>query len=483
MNPKPPFLKDLFELIKQVWAPFAGFVSAIIFIGNFIELWKGNEATYTILIAILGLFVLLLALIWIGFSQVDSKDKLILPNKKGIFHPRYPFLYKMARFSLSTMILISLVGGYLLWEKSKNTENEVVILISKFDGPNPQDYRVTEIIWEHLSASLQNYNDVTLTLFQNGIITSYEQAEIEGKNYNATIVIWGWYGITDENARIVIHYDILREFVNVPHGFRSKIITNDSDVTEFKKFFTQDELAKEITFLSLTTVGLVRYSFQDWDGAIFSFKESQKFTSITNNIELTQSFIDQSINAKNLENIKQGTSENPSIPVEVFYASMDIPQGTKISESFLSTLSIPAENVTSTMYTSQESQDIIGKISKFPLDQGVVITETMVTDYLDLFYLLPITPEPPELQIWIGGEKVKILKLGNFPDIVGTVRINYLDCYENPTRLSSVIYSFLNGDQIDLIARDDSSYWVLVDETISGKECWVISHYLNLDIK
>lgn len=66
--------------------------------------------------------------------------------------------------------------------------------------------------------------------------------------------------------------------------------------------------------------------------------------------------------------------------VNVFYAAQNIPQGAKITEDVLATLQIPQENVVSVMYTQDELPLLLNKIAKFPLDQGVVITESMVSD-------------------------------------------------------------------------------------------------------
>lgn len=73
-------------------------------------------------------------------------------------------------------------------------------------------------------------------------------------------------------------------------------------------------------------------------------------------------------------------SEDQTIYVEVYYAAQNIPQGGRITPDVLATLTIPQENVVSVMYTKDELPFLADKIAKLPLDQGVVITESMVTD-------------------------------------------------------------------------------------------------------
>lgn len=66
--------------------------------------------------------------------------------------------------------------------------------------------------------------------------------------------------------------------------------------------------------------------------------------------------------------------------VDIYYAAQNIPQGAPITEDVLATLSIPQEKVVTVMYTRDELPFLADKIAKLPLDQGVVITESMVTD-------------------------------------------------------------------------------------------------------
>lgn len=67
--------------------------------------------------------------------------------------------------------------------------------------------------------------------------------------------------------------------------------------------------------------------------------------------------------------------------VEVFIAAQNIPQGGAITEAVLTTMRIPQENVISVMFTRDElAQLTTNKIARYPLEQGVVITEGMVVD-------------------------------------------------------------------------------------------------------
>lgn len=64
--------------------------------------------------------------------------------------------------------------------------------------------------------------------------------------------------------------------------------------------------------------------------------------------------------------------------VDIYYAAQNIPQGGRITEDVLSTLSIPQDKVVSVMFTRDELPFLVDKFAKLPLEQGVVITEGMV---------------------------------------------------------------------------------------------------------
>ena len=63
---------------------------------------------------------------------------------------------------------------------------------------------------------------------------------------------------------------------------------------------------------------------------------------------------------------------------EVYFAAQNIPQGTTITQEMLGTFSIPPENVAEVMFTRGEEGALVGQAARFTLDQGVIITSSMV---------------------------------------------------------------------------------------------------------
>ena len=72
--------------------------------------------------------------------------------------------------------------------------------------------------------------------------------------------------------------------------------------------------------------------------------------------------------------------EQQPTTVQVYVAGQNIPQGKEITDDLLATINIPQDKVAAVMYTTNEKEALVGKFAKYPLDQGVVITESMVVD-------------------------------------------------------------------------------------------------------
>ncbi len=67
-----------------------------------------------------------------------------------------------------------------------------------------------------------------------------------------------------------------------------------------------------------------------------------------------------------------------AVLTEVFYAAQNIPQGTTITSEMLGRFSIPPENVAEVMFTASEESALVGQTARLSLDQGTLITSSMV---------------------------------------------------------------------------------------------------------
>lgn len=65
---------------------------------------------------------------------------------------------------------------------------------------------------------------------------------------------------------------------------------------------------------------------------------------------------------------------------QVYYAAQNIPQGTEITQDMLGTFSLPPENVAEVMFEVGEEANLVGQRARFSLDQGALITSSMIGD-------------------------------------------------------------------------------------------------------
>ncbi|NOY97771.1 MAG: hypothetical protein GXP40_01005 [Chloroflexi bacterium] len=83
----------------------------------------------------------------------------------------------------------------------------------------------------------------------------------------------------------------------------------------------------------------------------------------------------------------------PSL-VEVVVAGQNIPQGGVIADDALTTVLLPQDKVVAVMFTNDQRGQLVDKIAKYPIEQGVMITRPMIVDTV-----ADIAPSGPE---WVS---------------------------------------------------------------------------------
>jgi Flp pilus assembly protein CpaB len=111
--------------------------------------------------------------------------------------------------------------------------------------------------------------------------------------------------------------------------------------------------------------------------------------------------------------------------LDVIVAGQAIPRASIIKEDVLGTIQIPEDKIVEGMIT--DPNEVIGKLAKYPLEQGVPITKNMLADSV--------------LQIAQGGSEAARL----VPPGMTAISIPI-------TRLSSAAYAIRDGDHVNVIA-------------------------------
>lgn len=127
------------------------------------------------------------------------------------------------------------------------------------------------------------------------------------------------------------------------------------------------------------------------------------------------------------QNVDGGASgvPTPSL-VEVVVAGQNISQGSTITEETLATVLLPQDKVVAVMFTVDQKDQLINKVAKYPLEQGVMITRPMV------------------------GNPGEIASTG--PDWVSLISPGMTAMAVPTTRLSSVAYGVADGAHVNVIA-------------------------------
>lgn len=65
--------------------------------------------------------------------------------------------------------------------------------------------------------------------------------------------------------------------------------------------------------------------------------------------------------------------------VKILIAKQSIPYGAKITEELLTTAELPPDKVLAAYFTEAEKDNLVGKIARYPIEQGTFLSEALVT--------------------------------------------------------------------------------------------------------
>jgi len=250
------------------------FIALIVVAAVLIQLWKGDVRSTAIAVLAIVFGGAWLVCLYVAIGRTAA---LVVTGKGTPKHPRWQRWALVGAAAIPLLILSGL--GYRHIKAPRIPK--VVLLIATFDGPDPQKYRVTETVLARLRAALAPHNDVKVEALGRAITEEEGStvARTEGQARKATIVIWGWYGATAEVVPLSMHFEILRPPEYMPQlGPETSGQLRMAPLAELDGFVLQPRLSAEMSYLSLFTVGMIRYAAYDWDGAIISFSDALRET-------------------------------------------------------------------------------------------------------------------------------------------------------------------------------------------------------------
>ncbi|MBK7318902.1 tetratricopeptide repeat protein [Candidatus Villigracilis affinis] len=277
---------DLSSILKTIWAPIVSLAGTVTLVVQFIELWRGDQNTVTLIIAIMGALLILAGLIWVGFGRITFEvPDFVSPGKNKLKSDwRYSKGIRQLAFAgIIAYFITGGVSGYLLVRHRQELEAKTIILIAKFDGPE-ENYGLTDELLEQLDDALTGYEDVQVVRL--GEVVTVEKgskyARKIGERYLADIVIWGWYRPT-ENPNVTIHVENL-----VPKQIEiidaSEQLKPASSSRELESFVLQQSIGEQMSSMVLIISGYAYYVAEDYQEALSRFERALALQAPSNEL-------------------------------------------------------------------------------------------------------------------------------------------------------------------------------------------------------
>jgi len=266
-------LQSIFSRVTQWlgWLPPVA-SCAITAVGGFKLIQGEIEQLTAILLA--GGFVSLLSIclyIWLKGSRINGSVNSVPSVKQYSKKTR-----KLAFVGLFVVALLMVVSGRNWYHQQSLLKNQVVVLVANFENPQDEKWGVTKDIIHQLEEALEEYDDVEVQAL-NEEITAQEGIKVaraKGEKHHADIVLWGWYQDTSSHAKVTVKFEVLEKLRSLS-SVQTEPLTQE--IAKLKSFEIQTQLSKEMSYLTLFTIGLVRYEAKDYDAAIARFTKALAF--------------------------------------------------------------------------------------------------------------------------------------------------------------------------------------------------------------
>lgn len=205
-----------------------------------------------------------------------TKNKSLVRIKRVTWQSRFPLL--------GVIILLWIPTFIKLWHhpmvpnvETATTNNtpintapmkSVSVVVAEFQGPNPEQYGVTQILTDGLERLPSKGIDLKIEHLRE-LIDSKESAERRGRELNAKIVIWGNYMANESHAQVTANFTMPDSPSFLP--YISNPTTIRSSIAQLRSFTIQDKISTRMRYLTLLTSALAVYVAGDYAEAAKKF--------------------------------------------------------------------------------------------------------------------------------------------------------------------------------------------------------------------
>jgi len=171
---------------------------------------------------------------------------------------------------ISILIMFLLYLGFQAYQII-STDKLIVIVTDFSEEGNPasSDRTTSQLIVEKLQQTIGSQGGIEIVPVFESVEDLSSQSAIEiGRRHRATIVIWGWYTVRQNEVLINPRLEILTsDPVLQPFRLDRQIVPRSS----FESFDFELALSDEYSYLSAFTIGTIRYSQKRYEDAIESY--------------------------------------------------------------------------------------------------------------------------------------------------------------------------------------------------------------------
>ncbi len=258
---------DIGKLLRSIWLPISSLISVVGAIYQFYQLWLGDSATITWIIGIIFYLILLILLLFIGYATEIYETKIQPTQVKTRL--RYETWSKLARLFLVVILLVTLFGGIVLYQRIQELENKFVVVIANFESDRVEYYGITDLIIGEVTSSFENEQNV-IVITPNVTISEQNRDEANklGERYRADLVIWGWYVPTATEGMVVVHFENHTGLANEFRFEQSEKQSYEAAISEFDRFAIHASLKRDITEIIQFVRAIEGISRQDYVAAI-----------------------------------------------------------------------------------------------------------------------------------------------------------------------------------------------------------------------
>ncbi len=159
-----------------------------------------------------------------------------------------------------TPVLSVFGSGGLVNASIQPAPGKIRILIARFDEEDQINYRVTDLIVAKLREATSSYSDTEIVVVDQ-VITELQGSDLAkkiGETYGASIVIWGWYGLTDQVLPLGVHFEIISSagsFQPITCAASTSQVRK-VNLTDLNDLTLQTTLSNELSYVTLFTLGV-----------------------------------------------------------------------------------------------------------------------------------------------------------------------------------------------------------------------------------